>query len=69
MDNKNPTTLKWIYPEEINDSLARKKYRQSLRSKLKKLESNLEKALIKGKDSTEYTKASKKLKKFHKKHL
>lgn len=62
--------LKYKYPEDISNSLTRKKFRQQVRGKLKTLENNMHAAKEKhGKDSDEYLDARKRVKKFKKKYL
>lgn len=62
--------LKYKYPEDISNSLMRKKFRQQIRGKLKTLENNVYKVKeTYGKDSDEYSDARKKLKKFKKKYI
>jgi hypothetical protein len=56
--------LKWKYPEDCVDTLARKSFRQKNRNKIRQLERALEKA-----DKTQKEKAQKALEKFRKEVL
>lgn len=56
--------VKYIYPDDITDTLSRKKFRQEVRNQLKKLE--LVKHRIEDKTSKEFLKAEKEYNKYFK---
>lgn len=55
--------IKYIYPEDCIDTLARKRFRQKVRNKIHKMENQLFK--MSDKTSKEYLKISKKLKAYY----
>ena len=62
--------LKYKYPEDVKDSLTRKKFRQQVGGKYKTLMSTIHKVKKEhGKDSDEYRDVRKRFKKFCKKYL
>jgi flagellar biosynthesis GTPase FlhF len=59
--------VKYLYPDNIQDQLARKKWRQSVRNEIRKLERNIQR--FQDKNSKEYKAADKALKDYSKKVL
>lgn len=59
--------VKYIYPEDIKDTLARKKWRQQVRNEIKKLK--LAMAEIEDRNSKEFKKREKEYQTYYKKHV